>query len=170
MSVAPQTGAESTYFAQPYNLSATGFYFTDLEDYNAKASKARDDYGLPVEEFEIQYIDGDEAELFAAAGVTQASLRQWFDLLDELDGDADRIVIARHLLGLGYAMDDLTFHLDDYSVYHGSRADYARETVEECYQVPGNLAFYIDYDWLGRDMELEGAFTGIGHNLLVIGG
>ena len=42
--------------AQPYDISASGFYFDSLEDYQAKAAKARNDYGDPVEEFEIQFI------------------------------------------------------------------------------------------------------------------
>lgn len=170
MSPASDNRAESMYFAQPYSLSTTGFYFTDLEDYTVKASKARDDYGTPVEEFEIQYIDGDHAELFNAVGVNQANLGKWFDLLDAMDGDADRATIACYLAGQGYALDDLSSRWDDYSLHHGRRADYARGYVEDCYEIPGNLANYIDYYLLGRDMELEGSITEINHNLLIVGG
>jgi hypothetical protein len=162
--------AESTYFAQPYSLSATGFYFTSLDDYQAKASALTDDYGMPVEEFEIQYIDGDQASLFAATRVNQATLTQWFELLDDLDGDEDRTIIACHLAEMGYAIDELSSRWDDYSLYRGSAADYAEEFVSECYQIPGNLAYYLDYDRLGRDMALEGSITELEHNLLLIGG
>jgi hypothetical protein len=162
--------AESSYFAQPYSISATGFYFTDLEDYRAKAATAKDDYGMPVEEFEIQYIDGDDAALFRAVGVSQASLADWFELLDELDGNEDGKIIACYLAGQGYGMEELSSGWDDYSLYRGTAAEYAEEFVSDCYQIPGNLAFYIDYEWLGRDMVLEGSIAEIKYDLLIIGG
>lgn len=43
--------------------------------------------------------------------------------------------------------------------YYGcfeSIADYAQELTEGCQDIPKNLAFYIDYDRMGRDMELSG--------------
>ena len=64
--------------AQPYDITATGFYFEDYDDYSAKAAKLRNDYGDPVEEFEIQFIDGDriDCDLAQAIGIksTKASL------------------------------------------------------------------------------------------------
>lgn len=162
--------AESSYFAQPYNISAAGFYFSDLADYKAKACGLVDDYGFPVEEFEIQYIDGDLAVLFAACRVSQASLTDWFDLLDELGDDCDRHLIACHLAGLGYSLTEIPDRWDDYSLYHGTAADYAAEIVAECYEVPGNLEAYIDYERLGRDMVLGGDITEIAHDLILVGG
>ena len=43
--------------------------------------------------------------------------------------------------------------------YHGcynSLADYAEELTTETSEVPERLAFYIDYEKMGRDMELSG--------------
>ncbi len=45
--------------AQPYDLAATGFYFETYEEYADKSAKLRNDYGDRVEEFEIQFIDGE---------------------------------------------------------------------------------------------------------------
>ena len=61
----------TTLFAQPYDISARGFYFDTASEYSAKAAKLKNDYGQPVEEFEIQFIDGDglDAKLFEALGV-----------------------------------------------------------------------------------------------------
>ena len=39
--------------AQPYDISAVGFYFDSFEDYAEKASNLRNDYGDPVEEFRM---------------------------------------------------------------------------------------------------------------------
>ncbi|PTW61689.1 antirestriction protein ArdA [Breoghania corrubedonensis] len=163
-------GAKSMYFAQPYNLSAVGFYFTDLEDYQAKVKGLTDEFGYPVEEFELQYIDGDHARLFEALRISQASLADWFDLLDELDDDEDRYLIACHLAGEGYAIGELAERWDDYRLYRGTAADYAAEIVAECYEIPGNLEAYIDYERLGRDMVLGGDITEIEYGLILLGG
>lgn len=114
------TGAKASYFAQPYNLGAVGFYFEDLEDYQSKAEGLRDDCGNPVEEFELQYIDGDHARLFSALNISQAYLSDWFDLLDELGDDEDRYLIACHLADMGYDIGELSRRWDDYRVYRGT--------------------------------------------------
>ena len=44
-------------FAQPYDISAAGFFFGNLEEYETKSEMLRNAYGEPVEEFEIQFID-----------------------------------------------------------------------------------------------------------------
>lgn len=41
-------------YAQPYDVSATGFYFRSPEEFSALRLACRGDTGLPVEEFEIQ--------------------------------------------------------------------------------------------------------------------
>lgn len=43
-----------------------------------------------------------------------------------------------------------------YCGLYGSLADYAQELTEECGHVPEHLAPYIDYEAMGRDMELNG--------------
>lgn len=44
----------TTLFAQPYDISATGFYFDDYVTYQSKVSALVNEHGDPVEEFEIQ--------------------------------------------------------------------------------------------------------------------
>ena len=45
---------------------------------------------------------------------------------------------------------------ENYSGCYKSLADYAQELTEEITQIPDNLSFYIDYERMGRDMELSG--------------
>jgi len=45
---------------------------------------------------------------------------------------------------------------ENYSGCYKSLADYAQELTEETTQIPENLSFYIDYERMGRDMELGG--------------
>ncbi|MCH6256472.1 antirestriction protein ArdA [Puniceicoccaceae bacterium K14] len=46
--------------------------------------------------------------------------------------------------------------LENHMGCHKSLADYAEELTTNCMEVPQNLAFYIDYEAMGRDMELSG--------------
>ena len=45
---------------------------------------------------------------------------------------------------------------ENYSGCYKSLADYAEELTEDTSQIPEHLAFYIDYERMGRDMELGG--------------
>ena len=45
---------------------------------------------------------------------------------------------------------------ENYNGCHSSVADYAQELTEETSEIPEHLAFYIDYEKMGRDMELSG--------------
>ena len=74
-------------YAQPYDLSATGFYFESVEEYDDKRQKSVNDFGLSVEEFEIQFIDGEQidCELAHAIGIHQGNFAAFMDLCDELD-------------------------------------------------------------------------------------
>ena len=45
---------------------------------------------------------------------------------------------------------------ENYCGCHQSLADYAEELTEETTQIPESLSFYIDYEKMGRDMELSG--------------
>lgn len=73
-------------FAQRYDISANGFYFENFEDYQAKAAKAVNCFGERAEEFEIQFIDGEDidCELAKAYGINQANLKSYFSAVDEL--------------------------------------------------------------------------------------
>lgn len=45
---------------------------------------------------------------------------------------------------------------ESYCGCYKSLADYAKELTEETTQIPENLTYYIDYERMGRDMELNG--------------
>ncbi len=45
---------------------------------------------------------------------------------------------------------------ENYCGCYPSLADFAQELTEETTQIPENLAYYIDYERMGRDMELSG--------------
>jgi antirestriction protein len=45
---------------------------------------------------------------------------------------------------------------ENYSGCYASLADYAEELTEDTAQIPEHLVYYIDYEKMGRDMELSG--------------
>src|SRR5450830_1839718 len=57
---------EDNFYAKPYNQDASGFFFSSEDEYEQRLSECLDAFGLLVEEFEIQFIDGsrEESDLF----------------------------------------------------------------------------------------------------------
>ncbi|PHR60965.1 MAG: hypothetical protein COA43_04800 [Robiginitomaculum sp.] len=53
-------------------------------------------------------------------------------------------------------IEDAEEALENYSGEYGSLADYAESLTLESTEIPENLRFYIDYEKMGRDMELSG--------------
>ena len=57
----------------------------------------------------------------------------------------------------GDNIEDATKAIEDhYAGEYKSLADYAEELTEQTGDIPEHLAFYIDYERMGRDMELSG--------------
>jgi hypothetical protein len=144
----------TTLHATPYNLDAAGFYFESLEEHQEKANNS------DAEEFEIQFIDGDDAALFEACGIDQSNLTTWFDDVETLS-ESHKINLY-YLVGCaGYTLSQALDKLDEPSITEARLKDAATELFEECYlhTVPENIRYYIDYDSFARDCELGGDLT-----------
>ncbi|WP_176322308.1 antirestriction protein ArdA [Burkholderia vietnamiensis] len=150
--------AETTYHAQPYNLDACGFYFTSLEDYTAKAEANVDRWGAPVEEYELQLVDGTDAEacLFSTLRISQANLDTWFDVVD-LD-EREQAALAYLVGDLGYSLADALDKIDDVMLQEGSIEDVGADMFDELYlhEVPEHLHAYLDRAAWVRDYRLNG--------------
>lgn len=101
----------TTFFAQPYNIDATGFYFKTSYEFQESSHATRDRYGNEVEEYEIQFIDGEriDAELAKAYGLYQSNISDFIDFAD-IASDDEKI---RYIIAVGeggYAPDT---NLDD---------------------------------------------------------
>lgn len=147
------------YHATPYDISATGFYFSTYEEYQEKAATHKNEYGEPVEEYEIQFIDGDNHQLFKALEVNQANLNQWFDDFEDLDEDDSNkaTYLAEYS---GYSdMNDILSNMDDVMLFEGTAEEYAEEYIEDTgmlNDMPENLRYYFDTEAFARDMVLGG--------------
>ena len=150
------------FYAQPYNPDARGFYFSTEEEYEQKSSQCRDSFNLPVEEFEIQFIDGsmEESDLFQACGVNQANLGQYLSIIEDVP--EYQLPALFYLCDvLGYSMEDAMNKLDDVTLYSGRLEDAAEELFDECYahEIPDNLRNYIDYKAFANDCQQGGDMT-----------
>ena len=130
------------------------------EEYKKSAAALRNDYGDLVEEFEIQFIDGDniDCDLAKAISLNQANFARYFEIIDEWEEWEKRLVILA-VGECGYQFDYDTsptdFDIDIYDV--DSMRELAEQFVEEGLygDIPESLQFYIDYEAIARDLSVE---------------
>lgn len=163
----------TTLYAQPYDITASGFYFETAEQYAALAAKAVNDYGQPVEEFEIQFIHGEaiDCALAGAWELNQVSFAAFLDAVDEWDEEEKRrfIIAAREC---GYAHDDVaddpySLDIDIYGVE--TLRELAEQFVDDGLfgDIPEPLRGYIDYDAIARDLAMDYSETTIAGKRLI---
>ena len=106
-----------TLYASPYAFAAKGFYFESAEEYRAKAAKLRTSYGDPVEEFDIDFIDGDriDVDLSKAWGLNQCNFPAFMNACDDWDeDDKRRFIIA--VGECGYRFEHESVKPDEFDV------------------------------------------------------
>lgn len=160
-------------FAQPYDVSASGFFFETIEQYDDRAAKAVNGFGQVVEEFEIQFIDGEgiDAALAKAVGLNQANVGTFLELVEVWDeDDKRRYIVAVEECGYSFDLERDAIGDLDVDIYEGmSLRELAEEFVDEGLfgEIPENLRFYIDYDAIARDLATDYAETEIAGTRLV---
>jgi len=91
------------FYAQPYSLDHTGFYFNSIDTYDAGMKKLN---ARGCEEVEIQFIDGDDhlVSLAGAANIQQGNVSLWYEELENFDeAQATQLFF---LLDCGYSLSD----------------------------------------------------------------
>ena len=150
-------------YANPYDMDATGFYFSTLEEYNAKAKVNFNRYGQFVEEYMIDSIDGTllELELASAIGLAQYNFAAYLEACDEWSDDEITracVVFSENITNECFTKYDRTDG-DDIILHHcESFTELAEQMVDDgCYgDIPDHLAGYIDYQAIGRDLRDNG--------------
>jgi hypothetical protein len=144
-------------YANPYDTSADGFYFGSAEEFEEKFNA-----NLPVEEYEIDFIDGtsEEAALFKVSSVNQATLAEWFDGMDQLK---DYEMAAAYFLldhGMVGSFSEAVEKADQLSFREGNAKEYVEEFISDMGGPTAlskeTLEQYFDYDSYAHDMELNG--------------
>lgn len=160
-SVQPDNDTGTVLYAQPYDISANGFYFRSLEEYTQKSTDHRNEYGDPVEEYEIQFINGDDLDcsLFKALSVHQGNFHHLLTACEDWDDDQKiKVIIA--VGECGYHFNPETDNPDDFDIdlYEmDSLRDLAIHFVDEGLfgDIPENIRFYLDYDAIARDLGMD---------------
>ncbi|MFL9954211.1 antirestriction protein ArdA [Paraburkholderia nemoris] len=153
----------TTFYACPYNLNVTGFYFESHEQYLSLSEGYADSFGNPVEEFEIQFIDGDteDAQLVDALRIAQSDLEAWFDSIEELR-TGEKAALFFLVANLGQSLADALENIDDVQLFDGSLIDAATDQFDDLYPtLPQGVRMYIDCEAYARDCELNGDFAEI---------
>ena len=158
----------TTLYAYPYDLSSAGFYFDSMKSFASQASRLRNAYGQPVEEFEIQFIDGDnlDAQLFNALSVTQANIGAYFEAAEDWEDDQKtKVIIAVGEVGNRFDLgndDPDQFDIDLYEV--DSLRDLAVQFVDDGLfgDIPKHIENYLDYDAIARDLGMDYGTVTIG--------
>ncbi|MGH1351234.1 MAG: antirestriction protein ArdA [Methyloligellaceae bacterium] len=148
-------------FAQPYDSSVSGFYFSTIEDYQAKVARNRNSEGDKVEEYELQFIDGEalDGELFLALSVHQGTIHAFLAACEDWE-EGDKINVILCVGECGYCFDlekdsPDQFDLDLYEF--DTLSELAEYFVEEGLfgEIPDHLRYYIDYDAIARDLSAD---------------
>ncbi len=153
-------------YAQPYNIEAEGFYFRDGDEYDREAATCKYRFGQPVEEFEIQFIDGEriDCDLAKAIGLNQANFRDFLECADSWEfWEKINTIIALDELGYDFDPHNDPDHYG-IDIYHVSTMkELAQQFVEDgCYgDIPETLHFYLDYEAIARDLSVEYTQTNI---------
>ena len=151
----------TTLFAQPYDPSANGFYFDSFEAFARQSAALKNDIGQPVEEFEIQTIDGEEIDcaLAKAWDIQQIDLAAFFQAVEDWSEHQKRCFIIA-VGECGYNFNPARDHTDQFEVdiYElDSLKELAEHFVDEGFygDIPKSLQFYIDLDVIARDLAVE---------------
>ncbi|MEP2890919.1 antirestriction protein ArdA [Tateyamaria sp.] len=147
-------------FAQPYDITATGFYFETAEDYAQKANALRNAHGDPVEEFEIQFIDGEaiDAALARSIDLDQCNFADFLERVARWDEfEKTQMIIA--LGECGYDFDPTAAPSEyDIDIYQTeTMRELAEQFVDEgCFgEMPEHLQSCIDFDAIARDLAVD---------------
>jgi hypothetical protein len=167
------TNKQIILFAQPYDISANGFYFASVEGYEKQSARVRNSYGQPVEEFEMQFIDGDaiDAQLFKAIGIHQGDTGAFLEACKNWNTDQKRNVIIA-VGECGYTFDLKTDDPDklDVDLYEmDSLRELAEHFVDEGLfgEIPESIKNHIDYFSIARDLSADYTTTVIGGTSLI---
>ena len=103
-----------------------------------------------AEEYAIHDYEGfGGADIGEYAGLARAHELALF--IEEHQGIG--ALVLEHVSG---DLEDARTMLERYSGMYTSIADYAQEVTEACHDIPEPFRHYIDYDAMGRDMDLNG--------------
>lgn len=154
----------TSFFAQPYSIDAAGFYFETAAEFQTAAKTNRDRFGQKVEEYEIQFIDGEliDAAIADAHDINQANLSEVIDFIDTAENhEKTALIIAVNECGYDSNCNIGQIDIDIYEM--DSLRELAEQFVEEGLfgEIPDRLRNYLDMDLIANDLGFDYAETEI---------
>lgn len=159
---------------------SVGDEFTDLVDekFEKKLKGAYAEYHQEdeddVTEDDLYSDDGNFDFQFTYAGRNkeELTLSDVEELLssDVFDGDYSITAFEFLFEEIGHDVMDAINSADDVSLFEGTLEEYAREFVNDVYDIPANLSYYFDYDSFGSDLEREGSVVEYGNYVITNAG
>lgn len=148
------------YYAQPYDLHGTGFYFKTMEEYDEKYSKNVNEFGDPIEEYELQFIDGEalDAQLFKALSVSQGNIHLYLEKIEEWEDYEKTLILIAEECGYDIDLKNTEPNDFDIEIYDCDRMEeLAEQFVEEGLfgDIPDNIIIYLDYEKIARDLSMD---------------
>lgn len=146
------------FYVNPYNPSAKGFYFESIEELEVKAKTLVDDFGIPVEEFEIDFIEGtkEECALSEALGLDAANIAEFIEFIETSDEAEWPTVYFLLTNSRCETLDEARAEAEEFTVREGTLKDASAELFDELYNLPEEVRIYIDYEKFARDCEQGG--------------
>lgn len=144
--------------AKPYDLDAIGFYFESFEEYQTISKRHMNAFWEPVEEYEIQFTDGDaiDCALAKAWGISKANISGYLKACEDWEDYQKKIfIIAVSEVGHSFDPEDVQLEEFDVDLYHvDSMQELAEQMVDEGLfgYIPEHLGRYIDMDAIARDL------------------
>ena len=122
--------------------------YSDKEEFTEACKELHKDESDP----ELMFQDYEEfpKEFYNESSI-DSRLWDWI-ALDDNEREIVEAWLSENSLG---KQEDLQSIVDSYSGQYDSWEDYAWETTNGCYTIPKHLEYYIDYDKMGRDMQIE---------------
>jgi len=161
------------FYAQPYDISAEGFYFRSVDEYESQATILRNSHGQKVEEFEFQFIDGEgiDCELAKVWGLNQVEIARFIEAATDWNNEQKtRFIIAVGECGYShdqFANDPEDIEIEIYEL--DSLKELAYQFVEEGLfgDIPERIQHYLDYDAIARDLGIDYSETTINSTNLI---
>lgn len=147
-----------TFYAQPYDMTATGFYFTDETSYRESIDSVVNAYGDRIEEFDIHFINGFvlDSKLARVIEPTQSNIIAMMEAMNRWTEEQKTKVILAVGEG-GQNFDPETDDPDDIEIdlYPDTKlTDLAYQFVDEGLlgELSDRLVMYLDFERIARDL------------------
>jgi antirestriction protein len=175
--------AQTTTKQQERGAETPRIYVADLADYNAGILRGR---WIEIgEHTDVDEIRAEIHEMLAETGHEEYAIHDYNDIpygdLGEYPPLEKVVAVAHAVKAHGYRLvkgylnhfdiENLEELEDRFRGIYESVEDYARELIDECYDLEkmmGNLAYYFDYEAYTRDLEMDLVVVELTYNEVAI--